>query len=353
MRAASAALLTVSLALAIRVPRAAADAGICARCHETEAALATHAGGHATLACETCHEDRRPGSVGPGHRAIPTSCTSHHATAPATHPPPARALGPARLRRTCLACHDVHGSDNAHLVRTAIRVRHRFRPIRFTDAGGAVAGGFVDPAAPGRGLCEVCHRTTKFYRADGRGQPHFAADCRLCHDHAASFAPVITDASCPVCHADEAARLAKPSLHDARFAGRCSSCHAPVTDAPGPGHRAIAACASCHPATSFATHAPPGEVLSCAQCHDPHGSDQLSLVRDVVTDAGGGGHPIAFRSRDGRADDSFASASAPGTGLCEVCHTTTQFYRRDGTGAAHFVVPCTRCHPHAAGFAPR
>jgi hypothetical protein len=53
------------------------------------------------------------------------------------------------------------------------------------------------------------------------------------------------------------------------------------------------------------------------------------------------------------AEGGLVSASAPGTGLCEVCHTRTQFYRADGGGAPHYATPCGVCHPHAAGFAPR
>jgi hypothetical protein len=39
--------------------------------------------------------------------------------------------------------------------------------------------------------------------------------------------------------------------------------------------------------------------------------------------------------------------------VCEVCHTTTRFYRSDGTGEAHFGFPCYTCHPHDVGFLPR
>src|SRR4030095_14811743 len=138
----------------------------------------------------------------------------------------------------CLTCHDPHSSPNAHLVRTDIRVPHNFRPIAFGDQGGAVTGGFVDPSHPGRGLCEVCHKKTDFYRADGTGRPHYTEDCTLCHAHADGFHPAIDqDASCSICHADETARLEKRSLHHDRFTGRCSACHAQASPDPGPGHR--------------------------------------------------------------------------------------------------------------------
>ena len=104
-----------------------------------------------------------------------------------------RAFGPTRERRRCLSCHDAHGSTNANLVRPAIRTGGRLRPIDFHAAGGAVAGGFVTPDKPGRGLCEVCHRDTRFYPANGRGEPHFTGDCADCHVHEAGFRFVAGD----------------------------------------------------------------------------------------------------------------------------------------------------------------
>jgi predicted CXXCH cytochrome family protein len=328
---------------------AAFDAGICARCHATQAALAASTGGHAPLLdCTTCHEDRRPGSFGRRHRSIPTSCTSHHAMPTETHPSPTRALRRARLRRSCLKCHDPHGSQNAHLIRTRVFTRNRFRPIAFHDATG-----FVDPTAPGRGLCEVCHRRTRFYPANGHGESHYSGDCTLCHDHAAGFRPVITDASCPVCHAAEAARLAKANLHHLKFSGKCSSCHAEASPEPGPGHRATSACADCHSAALVATHVPPGVGIPCTQCHEPHGTDNIRLVRDVIHTTGGDDRPLEFASVVGKAAGSFASEPAPGTGLCEVCHTRTQFYRADAGGAPHYTTSCLVCHMHSTGFLPR
>jgi hypothetical protein len=220
--------------------------------------------------------------------------------------------------------------------------RGRLSPVHFPDPDGA----FVDPGAPGDGLCEVCHRRTEVYRADGHGDAHFTEPCTLCHEHAAGFLPVVAEKNCAVCHAAQAARLARPSRHAERF--DCSACHAEVDAAPGPGHRATPACADCH---RQVTHAPAG---ACTSCHDPHGTDNARLVLDVIRTPGGGDVPVRFDgSLLGQVDGSFASASAPGTGVCEVCHTATRFYRADGGGEPHFTFSCLPCHLHSAGFAPR
>lgn len=335
-------MMSAAVAAAETVP----SPGVCATCHFEQTGALLETGGHAaTLDCESCHADRRPGRVGLKHRGTPR-CSSCH-TDVAGHPPRERPRGRRAEIRNCGRCHAVHGSPNLALVPTTVRTRGRLVPMRFDSTAGAAPGGFTNPDAPGTGLCEVCHRDTRFYPSSGDGEPHFTDTCTDCHAHAVGFEPVADDGNCGLCHEAEAARFELPSEHAERFA--CSGCHAEVSPAPGPGHRAIAACADCH---DTATHAPGGTGFPCTQCHEPHGTTNLDLVVDTLETVQGPFVPIRFDNLQGKADGSFASASAPGTGICEVCHTTTAYYRADGGGAAHFTLSCLPCHRHSQGFAP-
>jgi predicted CXXCH cytochrome family protein len=341
----AAAALLAALVLGGSAAAVTPPTSVCARCHEAESALASQGGHSVTLACEDCHTDRRPNRVGRRHRATRACAECHDLPG---HPKPA--LRGRAATDACMACHEPHGSPNLALVGPDIRRPRRRRPaeVTFVTAEGAAPGGFTDPAHPGDGLCEVCHRKTDVYTATGRGAPHFTEPCDVCHPHEAAFRPVASDASCGICHAAEATRLALPSEHMARFA--CGACHAEVAPAPGPGHRTATPCGDCH---ANATHAPGGAAMPCTRCHDPHGTTNENLVLEAITTPSGTAAPIVFRDLAGRADGSFAAASAPGTGVCEVCHTTTRFYRADGGGEPHFTVSCLPCHRHSTGFAPQ
>src|SRR5262245_43755863 len=322
------------------------DAGVCGSCHYDLALAYTFPAGHAAkLDCIACHGDRRPGHVGQRHRTIPNCGTCHDDV----HGHPAKAADGRGRRQTrnCLNCHDPHGGANLHLVRSPVRWRQHLYDVSFTVDAGLAPGVLASPTDPGSGMCEVCHRKTGFYPASGHGDSHFTENCPLCHDHKVAFAAVANDENCMLCHQDEAARHAMPSGHATQ---PCATCHAEQNPTPGPNHRAIEACQTCHPATQ--THAPNGMGLPCVQCHDAHGSSNTKLVRETITTPGGADRSIVFNNLTGLADGSFASASVPGTGVCEICHTTTRHYRADGSGSPHFTYSCLGCHRHNNGFEP-
>ena len=164
-------------------------AGVCGSCHYDEALAYTFPAGHAAaLDCIACHGDRRPNRVGRRHKTI-DNCGTCHANVHA-HPAKVANRQGRRQTRTCLNCHDPHGSRNINLVRETITTPSGAnRPIEFNNLLGLSDGSFASASAPGTGVCEICHTTTRHYRADGTGQPHFTFSCLGCHRHNDGFMP--------------------------------------------------------------------------------------------------------------------------------------------------------------------
>jgi hypothetical protein len=135
---------------------------------------------------------------------------------------------------------------------------------------------------------------------------------------------------------------------------------------------------------------PPGTWTSftpkCIDCHDPHGEPNLYMLYDgdpegsyssqtelysgpVITKGDrygvtraasdpygvppgppyqGSQAPVTMTAKSAGSD--FVTGT--GSGICEVCHTLTTFYRKDGSGGVHQTSPCSGCHTHQTAFAP-
>lgn len=107
-------------------------------------------------------------------------------------------------------------------------------------------------------------------------------------------------------------------------------------------------CGDCH---SEATH----KGANCLNCHQAHNTSNIKGVKETVRSADKVEKAVRFISRTGAG--SFADGDATKDGVCEVCHTTTKYFRRDGTGFVNHSggmnfsgKDCTACHTHSSGF---
>jgi len=107
-------------------------------------------------------------------------------------------------------------------------------------------------------------------------------------------------------------------------------------------------CSDCH---THVTH----EGVNCLTCHRAHNTDNLDGIRDKVRTSNLTTIQITFLDYTGV--NSFADGDTVYDGICEVCHTQTKYYTRDGTGFADHSggfnydrTNCASCHSHELGF---
>jgi predicted CXXCH cytochrome family protein len=131
--------------------------------------------------------------------------------------------------------------------------------------------------------------------------------------------------------------------------------------------RAEDLCMSCHadgaPATYNGETVPKGvavhaggkhtspDTTSCRDCHDHEGETGSNLALIPVTldnrYTSGASAVVFLDTTD------FADGDATYDGICEVCHTATDYHRQAGGMPAHNnQKDCPACHTHASGFAP-
>jgi predicted CXXCH cytochrome family protein len=138
---------------------------------------------------------------------------------------------------------------------------------------------------------------------------------------------------------------------------KCATCHNAHTDetaAPYLRAAATALCQLCH--REHVIHTPSGGWMpTCIECHAAHDpfARNLSLIRGSVHNLTlGVDKPVVFTAASG--PNSFEDGDpAANDGICQVCHTSTNYHTHDGSGTPHQDgTACTSCHPHESGFMP-
>jgi hypothetical protein len=154
--------------------------------------------------------------------------------------------------------------------------------------------------------------------------------------------------------------------HDASNNVSCSDCHLPYSD-PAPTQADIETkCESCHNPTGPAwgvSEVGMHQGIGCGVCHNPHMSEgNLHQVR-AKFDIPVANPAVVFQNPP---EDFVRGGSPDFNGVCENCHTQTDYYRRDGSQpdnhcqdstdnnggscTATTDADCTSCHSHGEGF---
>ena len=263
---------------------------------------------------------------------------------------------------SCLTCHG-GSAATATPMATNGHPAHITRPY----GPGLYLGGEVAP-------CQQCHAASSANHLNGVVDLWTGAGsaCVGCHAGTPPTWSSTARIDCTVCHAAAPARLPngvaapyKPNFAvtgHGRFAAsnQCSVCHDPdsshISGTLGTFMRLRVPndnnlCASCHndPGVvgvafrNMSTHVTKeGNPLSCRDCHEPHGTGNLSMIRTTIN-----GNTIVFNDRENGLVN-----PATNRGLCQACHTLTNYYRAGIPETRHYTSGCLSCHTHnAAGGA--
>lgn len=167
--------------------------------------------------------------------------------------------------------------------------------------------------------------------------------------------------------------------HDASNGINCLDCHY-FTYEGGILHISVprgeeqeTVCRSCHSPdgqaasmSSVGNHLVNGgdTIIDCGSCHDPHSPNtttdphtdveaiNLSLIRKETRHVDGALDLAIFQQRP--VHFAFDENNEPWNGICQTCHTGTDYHTNDITGDHQHNIgeDCTTCHLHEGGFLP-
>ncbi|KAF0217294.1 MAG: cytochrome c family [Geobacteraceae bacterium] len=98
----------------------------------------------------------------------------------------------------CWQCHDLHGTTNNSMIKTKITYLNATTSnwtVSFTNRSTGMVNRVTN-----RGLCQVCHKTTKYYVKGVPENNHPTGNCFTCHPHNAKGGAFKPAGGCDVCH---------------------------------------------------------------------------------------------------------------------------------------------------------
>ncbi|MSM40519.1 MAG: CxxxxCH/CxxCH domain-containing protein [Geobacter sp.] len=148
---------------------------------DTNRTIAGLGDGTTNVACTYCHND-------------PTKVTNARFRNMSTHSS-SYPDGPQDM--ACRECHDPHGAtNNLSMIRGSINfINTTTWVITYTNRDT----GWINTTS-NRGLCQVCHTKTKYYRAGRAESSHPTTNCYSCHTHNAQGGAFRASGACDSCH---------------------------------------------------------------------------------------------------------------------------------------------------------
>ena len=348
----------------------------CVGCHGDSSTLATNAHAkHVTekgYACDTCHAATVSGSstivsaalhgnsaVNVSGAAITfTEATNTCATACHLSSTPDWTNSATGACGSCHAALSTTGgviSSNAHDAHftasygpamdaansTSCAVCHVYTTPTHVNSTVNLAAGYS-----ANGTCVNCHKQTTDWTSAGR------ISCESCHSTAGGQLSVIGGLTAP-----DKTLAASAGHGKAGVDQNCQACHdnsgSHISGVAGDNKRLLGAltgpvnqeCNFCHQdggkvsgaALGVKAHQAAGLGSNCADCHNPHGTANNMMVNASIN-----GTAVSFTGNDTLANESR-------TGVCQVCHTTTEYFTKAGEPQATHVdstTNCLDCHAH-------
>jgi len=361
------------------------------------------------IRCNNCHQNGSGGlpndggayrnhwmDLDPGYSL---TCNSCHSTPPAyPNGSPKANSHAAHPGITCNKCHVATTSDGATITSFAAHVNKAYdvnpdtaAGVTFTYTYATTGGTCTNISCHGNNTatwgstsaltCQSCHLGAvdvddfagTFYSNDvrsqiadsgegnwnttGHGRPlasgnypsgNAAADftgtraCLYCHDDA-------------IAHKTAVNPFRLRNFNDTTWGknGVCQNCHA--SDSAGvmvdaTSRNGISKIGSIHYGTNHGAANSGGQF--CWDCHDAHGDGNAFMIHaavaktsDATTGVPTSTVPTVFTAFTSGSD--YARTSPSYTGICQVCHTSTQYYNPSANG--HSTDKCTTCHVHSDG----
>lgn len=382
----------------------------CAGCHDTSQ-FPTFADGQktipATSVCTPCHDNGKGVFVAPPEwgAVSPPQCSECHAVSPSSG---SHSKHLATVGIECANCHkgavqgltgpDQHldGNIDVYIINPGDLGYPIDKAINSPEATCSVAAchGSGTPQWGGTVTCYICHvgdsdvddytygngvlasideaqwlasghgLATGTYEVSGNPAANLIAAagsgnvCAYCHD-------------ATINHGEEVNpfRLANSNLFGNGANDACLTCHGTSGigyDPDGGGPMALNTATikidKNHHGQSHGVGNDGGSL--CWDCHDPHGDRagttgnifmiQAAVVKDKADTYGRPTATVApiFTANTSASD--YARTTSPFTGICQVCHASTTYYKNDSGANGHFTdSPCVSCHLHGTGTVDR